>query len=140
MASVQYGEAGKEAVLPLDTLWKEMRSVMAEVVQGSGDGGAIKTLADRFEALLTGNSTGLDLKGLVQRLTGDENNKGPGCRPRPAFAGGDGPAYTITYAPTFQFNGDAPSKEDMVEASRMSQEEFNDMMDAWAKDHDRKDF
>lgn len=134
------GEAGKEAVLPLDTLWKEMRSVIAEVVQGSGDGGAIKTLADRFEALLTGNSTGLDLKGLAQRLTGDENNKGPGGRPSPAFAGAGGPGYTITYAPTFQFNGDAPSKEDMVEASRMSQEEFNDMMDAWAKDHDRKDF
>ena len=135
------GEAGKEAVLPLDALWREMRSIMTEVMHGSGEGGSLKALADKINASLAGNSAGLKLKDLVDLLTGKgDEGQGRG-RPGPAFAGaGGGSAYNITYAPTFQFLGDAPSQEEMTEAARMSQEEFNDMMDDWVRQHDRKDF
>ncbi len=134
------GEAGKEAVLPLDALWREMRAIMTEVMQGTGDGGSLKALADKINASLAGNGAGLKIRDLVNRLTGEgddgQGRRGPGL----VAAGAGGPAYTITYAPTFQFLGDAPSQEEMTEAARMSQEEFNDMMDDWVKQHDRKDF
>ena len=52
----------------------------------------------------------------------------------------DTESYQITYAPTFQFYGAAPSKEDIVDAGRMSQDEFNDMMDEWIKQRDRLNF
>ena len=65
-----------------------------------------------------------------------------GNRPQPAPAGGGqpGPAPSIIYNPTYQFYGGTPSKEDLVEAGRISQEEFNEMMDKWKRDHDRTDF
>ena len=52
----------------------------------------------------------------------------------------DNSSYQITYSPTFQFYGEAPTQEDLVEASRMSQEEFNEMMDEWAKRQGRLSF
>lgn len=65
-----------------------------------------------------------------------------GNRPQPAPAGGGqpGPAPSIIYNPTYQFYGGTPSKEDLVEAGRISQEEFNEMMDKYKRDHDRTDF
>lgn len=57
---------------------------------------------------------------------------------RPAPAGG--PPIQVTYAPVYQFHGEAPTKEDLVEASRISQEEFNEFIAKWFKDHGRKDF
>lgn len=38
------------------------------------------------------------------------------------------------------FNGAAPTKDDLVEAERMSQAEFNEMMEQWQRDNDRKRF
>lgn len=58
--------------------------------------------------------------------------------PRPALAGG--PPIQVTYAPVYQFHGEATTKEDLVEASRISQEEFNEFIAKWFKDHGRKDF
>lgn len=54
--------------------------------------------------------------------------------------GGDvptAPAPVITYNPTINFNGDAPSKEDMVSAMRMSQDEFERMMKQYLKNQSR---
>lgn len=136
------GEAGKEAVLPLSELWTQMRSMLADTLQaanaGSSDGSlgnmigtGLGFLADKLRGI---SGTGYDIAALLEALRGN--------RPQPAPAGGGqpGPAPSIVYNPTYQFYGGTPSKEDLVEAGRISQEEFNEMMDKYNRDHDRTDF
>lgn len=137
------GEAGKEAVLPLSELWTQMRSMLADTLQaanaGNSDGSlgnmigtGLGFLADKLRGI---SGTGYDIAALLEALRGN--------RPQPAPAGGGGqpgPYPSIVYSPTYQFYGGTPSKEDMVEAGRISQEEFNEMMDKYKRDHDRTDF
>lgn len=136
------GEAGKEAVLPLSELWTQMRSILADTLQavnaGNSDGSlgniigtGLGFLADKLQGI---SGTGYSITALLDALQGN--------RPQPAPAGGGqpGPAPSIIYNPTYQFYGGTPSKEDLVEAGRISQEEFNEMMDKWKRDHDRTDF
>lgn len=136
------GEAGKEAVLPLSELWTQMRSMLADTLQaanaGNSDGSlgnmigtGLGFLADKMRGI---SGTGYDIAALLEALRGN--------RPQPAPAGGGqpGPAPSIIYNPTYQFYGGTPSKEDLVEAGRISQEEFNEMMDKYKRDHDRTDF
>ena len=136
------GEAGKEAVLPLSELWTQMRSMLADTLQavnaGNSDGSlgnmigtGLGFLADKLQGI---SGTGYSITALLDALRGN--------RPQPAPAGGGqpGPAPSIIYNPTYQFYGGTPSKEDLVEAGRISQEEFNEMMDRWKRDHDRTDF
>ena len=125
------GEAGKEAVLPLSELWTQMRSMLADTLQaanaGNSDGSlgnmigtGLGFLADKLRGI---SGTGYDIAALLEALRGN--------RPQPAPAGGGqpGPYPSIVYNPTYQFYGGTPSKEDLVEAGRISQE-----------DHDRTDF
>ena len=136
------GEAGKEAVLPLSELWTQMRSMLADTLQaanaGNSDGSlgnmigtGLGFLADKLRGT---SGTGYDIAALLEALRGN--------RPQPAPAGGGqpGPYPSIVYNPTYQFYGGTPSKEDLVEAGRISQEEFNEMMDKYKRDHDRTDF
>lgn len=136
------GEAGKEAVLPLSELWTQMRSMLADTLQavnaGNSDsslgnmiGTGLGFLADKLQGI---SGTGYSITALLDALRSN--------RPQPAPAGGGqpGPAPSIIYNPTYQFYGGTPSKEDLVEAGRISQEEFNEMMDRWKRDHDRTDF
>lgn len=136
------GEAGKEAVLPLSELWTQMRSMLADTLQavnaGNSDGSlgnmigtGLGFLADKLQGI---SGTGYSITALLDALRGN--------RPQTAPAGGGqpGPAPSIIYNPTYQFYGGTPSKEDLVEAGRISQEEFNEMMDRWKRDHDRTDF
>ncbi len=130
------GEAGKEAVLPLSELWKNMRSVMSDVLQRANTGSLgtmIGTINDKLQsARMAGSNT---LTNALNALLGGGGN------PQPVPAGGPGgPGYQITFAPVYQFYGEAPTKDDLTEASRMSQAEFNAMMDEYLKDRDRKDF
>ena len=136
------GEAGKEAVLPLSELWTQMRSMLADTLQaanaGNSDGSlgnmigtGLGFLADKLQGI---SGTGYSITALLDALRSN--------RPQPAPAGGGqpGPATSIVYNPTYQFYGGTPSKEDLVEAGRISQEEFNEMMDKWKRNHDRTDF
>ena len=136
------GEAGKEAVLPLSELWTQMRSMLADTLQaanaGNSDGSlgnmigtGLGFLADKLQGI---SGTGYSITALLDALRSN--------RPQPAPAGGGqpGPAPSIVYNPTYQFYGGTLSKEDLVEAGRISQEEFNEMMDKWKRDHDRTDF
>ena len=136
------GEAGKEAVLPLSELWTQMRSMLADTLQaanaGNSDGSlgnmigtGLGFLADKLQGI---SGTGYSITALLDALRSN--------RPQPAPAGGGqpGPAPSIVYNPTYQFYGGTPSKEDLVEAGRISQEEFNEMMDKYKRDHDRTDF
>ena len=130
------GEAGKEAVLPLSELWKNMRSVMSGVLQ-SNNGGTLGTLIgtinDKLQsARMAGTNT---MVNALNALLGGKDN------PQPALAGGPGgPGYHIVFSPVYQFYGEAPSKDDLTDAARMSQAEFNAMMDEYLKDKGRKDF
>ena len=52
--------------------------------------------------------------------------------------GGGSP--TIEYSPVLQFYGSAPSKEDLTDALKISQDEFESMMDKYLKNHGRVAF
>ena len=73
-----------------------------------------------------------------RKLNGRRRSRtsGGGNEPQPATANG----APINYAPVYNFNGAAPTKDDLVEAERMSQAEFNEMMEQWQRDNDRKRF
>lgn len=55
-----------------------------------------------------------------------------------SLSGGSGPA--IEYSPTLQFYGEAPSKEDLTDALRVSQDEFESLMERYLKTHGRVAF
>ena len=52
--------------------------------------------------------------------------------------GGQGP--TFVFSPTYHFEGETPSKEDIVEANRMSQKEFEKMMKEYLRKNKRVAF
>lgn len=119
-----------------------MRSMLADTLQaanaGNSDGSlgnmigtGLGFLADKLQGI---SGTGYSITALLDALRSN--------RPQPAPAGGGqpGPAPSIVYNPTYQFYGGTPSKEDLVEAGRISQEEFDEMMDKWKRNHDRTDF
>lgn len=109
------GEAGSEAILPLDTLWAQMRKIVGDIVKQNSGISIIDTLIEK-------------LKGI---------NGGGAGQGEPQLAGAGG--SMITYSPTYNLYGSA-TKEDAVEAERMSQAEFNRMMKQWQKEYDRKKF
>ncbi|WP_322202865.1 phage tail tape measure protein [Acutalibacter intestini] len=118
------GEAGKEAVLPLSTLWQQMRGMFAESVGGVRE--RINTLGQQLG--LAESSRRLSFADLLDGVKGG---------PQPATAGG--PPMQINYSPQYYFQGEAPTKEDLEGAEEMSQSKFNEMMSKWMKDHSRKD-
>ena len=126
------GEAGPEAIVPLSQLWEKMTTILKGILAESQNGGAgnvLSALVDKVGAAMQG-STQTPISGLLDRLSGCGNE------PQPATANG----APITYAPVYNFNGAAPTKDDLVEAERMSQAEFNEMMEQWQRDNDRKKF
>jgi TP901 family phage tail tape measure protein len=126
------GEAGPEAIVPLSQLWEKMTTILKGILEESQNGGAgnaLSALVDKVGAAMQG-STQTPISGLLDRLSGGGNE------PQPATANG----APINYAPVYNFNGAAPTKDDLVEAERMSQAEFNEMMEQWQRDNDRKRF
>ena len=126
------GEAGPEAIVPLSQLWEKMTTILKGILaesQNGGAGNALSALVDKVGAAMQG-STQTPISGLLDRLSGGGNE------PQPATANG----APINYAPVYNFNGAAPTKDDLVEAERMSQAEFNEMMEQWQRDNDRKRF
>ena len=110
------GEAGPEAVLPLDTLWSQMKSIITDAMKQSSGASIIESLLQRLQGITSGGGGG-----------------GGG----PELAGAGGP--NISYSPTYNLYGNA-TKEDAVEAERMSQADFNKMMKQWQKENNRTKF
>ena len=108
------GEAGSEAIVPLSELWAQLQDMISDSIGGA---------SDRIADLLA------ELDG------GDDDNDG-----WPEPQSGDAPMFHITYNPEYHFEGAAPSRDDLVEAERMSQDEFNRKMEQWQKDNARKRF
>lgn len=105
------GEAGAEAILPLNLLWDKMSEIISD--------------------LMFDNSNSIDFDSLLSNLDRDsksDNNNNYEYEP------------TIQYSPVYKFYGAAPSKEDLMQASRMSQDEFDRMMKKWQKDNGRFKF
>lgn len=126
------GEADPEAIVPLSQLWEKndvhpKRHSRREPERWRRH--ALSALVDKVGAAMQG-STQTPISGLLDRLSGGGNE------PQPATANG----APINYAPVYNFNGAAPTKDDLVEAERMSQAEFNEMMEQWQRDNDRKRF
>ena len=111
------GEAGAEAVLPLDTLWSKMKTMLTDAIRESSGGSIIESLLQRIQGIGTGG--------------------GGGGTGGPELAGAGG--QNISYSPTYNLYGSA-TKEDAVEAERMSQAEFNKMMKQWQRENDRTKF
>lgn len=104
------GEAGPEAILPLDMLWTRMREIMTEVMAESVS--VFRELLNKLKNGSGGNGRQMEVAG-----TG----------------------MTVNYAPHYTINGNV-SKEDLTGAEKMSQEEFERMMRRWEKDKKRKKF
>ena len=106
------GEAGPEAVLPLDTLWAKMKEILNEAIAASGGASLIDAFIEKLKGIGTGGGGG-----------------------QPELAGAGGPA--IQYSPVYNLYGSA-GKEEIAEADRMSQAEFNKLMKQYEKDQRRR--
>ncbi len=109
------GEAGPEAILPLDTLWTKMKDILNETISSSGRSSIVDMLLERLKGIGTG--------------AGQES--------MPKIAAANGP--NITYAPVYHLLGSA-TKQDVVEAEKLSQSEFNKMLKQFFKDNGRVKF
>lgn len=107
------GEAGPEAVLPLDTLWIRMKEIVSQAVKENSGMSMIDALVEKLRGIGGGGSG----------------------QPKAEFAGTGG--MTIQYAPIYNLYGSA-GKEEVAEADGMSQAEFEKRMRQWEKDNRRK--
>ena len=106
------GEAGPEAILPLDTLWAKMKEILNEAIAASGGASLIDAFIEKLKGIGTGGGGG-----------------------QPELAGAGGP--TIQYSPVYNLYGSA-GKEEIAEADKMSQAEFNKLMKQYEKDQQRR--
>jgi len=125
---LEAGEAGTEAIIPLGKLWGQMREMIGSVLGGTAD--RIAALADQpapYDIDWQTPSIAEILDSLA--MDTDSGSEGGGLQP-----------IKITYSPVYHFEGEAPSKEELMEAEKMSQEEFNRMMAQYMKDLERTRF
>lgn len=108
------GEAGAEAILPLDLLWKKMSEIVAQNVKNNQSESIFETLQ--------------------RKLTPNQQESSNGNY-QLAGAGGS----TFVYSPQYNLYGTA-SKKEVEEADKMSRTEFDRMMKQWQKDNNRKKF
>lgn len=106
------GEAGPEAILPLDTLWAKMKEILNGAISANGGTSIVDALLERLGRIGDG---------------------GGGNTPELAGAGG----LNVQYSPVYNLYGSA-TKQDAVEAERMSQAEFNKMMRQYERDRERR--
>ncbi len=127
------GEAGAEAIIPLSELWSNMKQFIASAVSsnsGDGMGNALSALTGKISDMAAGMREN-SISSLLGNITGGGNQNQMEVA---------GTGMTVTYAPVFNITGSGVTKDDVVEAERMSQEKFNDMMEQWKRDNDRKGF
>lgn len=97
------------------------------------DGGDVRGFSYLSEQLDAADA-GAGIPSIEELLDALRGRDDPdGGKPR----GGSGPPLQITYAPVNNFYGGKPSKDDMVEAGRMSQAEFERYMAKYERDRAR---
>ena len=107
------GEAGPEAILPLDTLWAKMKEILNEAIAASGGASLIDAFIEKLKGIGTGG----------------------GGQGTPELAGAGGP--TIQYSPVYNLYGSA-GKDEIAEADKLSQAEFNKLMKQYERDQQRR--
>lgn len=110
------GEKGAEAILPLDTLWTQMRQILLDILQNNGSaGGMVDNLLNKLQGIGGGNQGGGEMQ-----LAG---------------AGGE----TIYFSPTYNLYGSA-TQEDAQRAGRATFEEFKKFMKQYERENRRTKF
>lgn len=106
------GEAGSEAVLPLDTLWAKMKEILNEAIAVNSETSLISAFVEKLKGIGTGGgSRQQELAGMGE--------------------------ITVQYSPVYNLYGSAGKKE-IVEADCMSQTEFNRRMKQYEKERQRQ--
>lgn len=108
------GEAGPEAILPLDTLWAKMKEILNEAIATSSGVSLIDTFIEKLKGIGAGGGQGV-----------------------PELAGAGGPI--IQYSPTYNLYGSA-GKDEIVEADNLNQAKFSKLMKQYEKDNARKNW
>lgn len=106
-----FAEAGPEAVIPIDGSQNAL-NLWEETGKLLGVNG-ISREADSFSSLAN------DISSMPQASGGEAN---------------------ITYAPTLQFNGEAPSRKEIDEALEMSEDRFEQMIERYFRNNARLSF
>ncbi len=104
------GEAGPEAILPLDTLWAKMKEILNGAIAGKSGISIIDSFLEKLKSI---------------------GNRGK----EPELAEADG--VSIVWSPTYNLYGSA-GKEEIEKADRMSQVEFKRRMQQHEKDRRRE--
>lgn len=135
---LEAGEAGDEAIIPLPELWSNMQSIMADALGGYSN--QLAAVTEQLEAANSAGSKAMPISDLLGDLVGDDDppedngGDGDGGKGEPDPNGEPPPPMVIYYQPHLHFEGGTPSREDIVEAGKISQEEFNRMAAKWQKD------
>ena len=135
---LEAGEAGDEAIIPLPELWSNMQSLMADALGGYSN--QLAAITEQLEEANNAGARAMPISDLLGDLVGDDEppegngGDGDGDGSNPGPTGDPPPPLVIYYQPHLHFEGGTPSREDIVEAGRISQEEFNRMAAKWQKD------
>lgn len=135
---LEAGEAGDEAIIPLPELWSNMQSLMADALGGYSN--QLAAITEQLEEANNAGARAMPISDLLGDLVGDDappegnGGDGDGDGGNPGPTGDPPPPLVIYYQPHLHFEGGTPSREDIVEAGRISQEEFNRMAAKWQKD------
>lgn len=135
---LEAGEAGDEAIIPLPELWSNMQSLMADALGGYSN--QLAAITEQLEEANNAGARAMPISDLLGDLVGDDDppegngGDGDGDGGNPGPTGDPPPPLVIYYQPHLHFEGGTPSREDIVEAGRISQEEFNRMAAKWQKD------
>lgn len=135
---LEAGEAGDEAIIPLPELWSNMQSLMADALGGYSN--QLAAITEQLEQANNAGARAMPISDLLGDLVGDDEppegngGDGDGDGGNHGPTGDPPPPLVIYYQPHLHFEGGTPSREDIVEAGRISQEEFNRMAAKWQKD------
>lgn len=112
--------------------------VTAPTVLEAGEGGEPEAILplSKLAGIMRDTIASMNRPSIISDLLGQLT----GAQEDQELAPAGGPPIQIHYNPQYHFEGEAPKKEEIVEAEKMSQEEFARCMARWRRDNDRKKF
>lgn len=118
-----------EAVMPLSKLTNFLNefSVINNTSEATNASGVVNYITDQTNNIGAGMPSNDWIGGALDVLSGNEDTEN--------YTENSSP-ITITYSPQYSFGG-TPSKDDIVEAEKMSQAEFRKMANEWLKEMSR---
>lgn len=177
-----FGEAGQEAILPLDTLWGKMKNIMIDVINSNNQNTSIlednnqnKPIVIKLDLpnqqmnqsimpkvpntlqvpsvsinnqattpTLADNPNVINFAELTSKLanrTVDPATKAMNQLNNQMPENSGDNSWNVKYSPSYNFySSEAPDKKEIQEATKMSQAEFNKMMDSYMKQKKRTAF